>query len=178
MKNIAQICPVVPSQLSHMPRICLSVSRNFLLIILLQGLWLSRGIIFPNIKGPCIGLDQNYVPTYIVRIRSAIFLNLFFHLDGNSLVGIITWSSEGLLLITYYNYYIYISPAAESKIHMKKPSLMVTFILCPSNLVKCPVIPWPFFTNSELTGVLRRFLPTKILSIPLGCLTLAERSVV
>ena len=49
------------------------------------------------IKGSCMGLEKNDVPTGIVKIRYVILCNLFRHLDGNNLRGIITWSSEGLL---------------------------------------------------------------------------------
>ena len=50
-KNLCKMCPVVPSCLSHMPCIFLSIYRNRLFIILFQGIWLSIGRIMPRIKG-------------------------------------------------------------------------------------------------------------------------------
>ena len=50
-----RLCPVAPSQISHMPRICLFISINRLLLLIFRGLLLSRGIIMPRIKGSYTG---------------------------------------------------------------------------------------------------------------------------
>ena len=96
-KKSRKIWPVTPSRLSHMPRICLSIYTNRLLLLILKGLRVARGRIIPRIKGLCMGLDQNYFPTGIVKMISAILCNLFCHIYGNNLGSIITWASEGLL---------------------------------------------------------------------------------
>ena len=49
------------------------------------------------IKGSCMGLEKNDVPTGIVKIRYGILCNFFCHLYENNIRGIITWSCEGLL---------------------------------------------------------------------------------
>ena len=143
-QNLLKICPVVPSRIYHIPQICLSVSRNRLLILLFQGLWVAREMIRPMIKGSCMSLDQNDVPTGIVKMRSTILYNLFHHIYRNSLRSIIIWVSEGILWINRSNSSIDMSPSPGCRINMKKPCFMVTCILCPSDLVKLTVIPWPF----------------------------------
>ena len=149
MTKFAQNMPCGAFTLYHIPQIYLSVSRNRLLILLFQGLWVAREMIRPMIKGSCMSLDQNDVPTGIVKMVSTILYNLFCHLDRNSLGNISTWASEVLLCIIHYNYSIVILPVIGYWIHMKKPTLMVTGILCPSDFVKFPVIPWTFLNQSS-----------------------------
>ena len=79
---------IEPSQLLHMPHICLSITINLLLIILLQGLLPARGNIISRIKGSCICLKLTYIPTVIVKMKSAILCNFFYNLYGNSLRSI------------------------------------------------------------------------------------------
>ena len=56
-KNMRKIFPVVPSWLSHIPRVCLSITRNHLLLLIFNGPWVARGIIIPKIKCSSISLD-------------------------------------------------------------------------------------------------------------------------
>ena len=144
MTMFYKICPVVPSRLSHVPRICLSISRNLLINILLQGLWLLRVSIITIIKVSCMGLDQNIVPTGTVKNISAILCNLFCHLYGSSFWSIVIWAREGLLLIPRSNSFIYVPIEVGGRIHMKKPYLVFTGILCPSYWVNFPVTNGPF----------------------------------
>ena len=140
-RSLWKICPVAPLQLYYMSRICLSISRNRLLLLTFQVLWLKiRGII-PIIKGSYMGLDQKYAPTDIVKTISAILCNFFHHLYGEIHGSISTWSKDGLLWITCSNYSIDMYPSSGYWIHTTKPWFMVTGILCPSDLVKWPVIP-------------------------------------
>ena len=94
----------------HMPRIYLSIYRSCLLLIFLQGTWVSIIRIITIIKGSCICLYQNYAPTGIVKVRPTILYNLIHHLYGNSIRIIRTWVSEGFLWITCSNSYIDMSP--------------------------------------------------------------------
>ena len=82
-----------------------------------------------------------------------ILWNLFLSLYGKSLGSISTWSSEGLLCIPCYNYSILVSPESGGGLHIKKPCLMVTCIMCPSNWVKWPVINWSFLNHSSSVKV-------------------------
>ena len=70
------------------------------------------------------------------------------YIYGNSLGSINILDSEGLLLITCYNSSIDVSPTVVGGINMKKPCLMITGVLWPSDWVNWPGITLPFFSNS------------------------------
>ena len=148
MGKMRKICPVAPSQLSHMPHIWISISRNLLIILLLQRHNSIKWKYNESNKGSFMGLHQIDVPTGTVKMRSTIVYNLIHHIDGNSLGSIITWFSEVILWITHSNYSISISPESWGRIHMNKPCLVVTGIFCPSYLIKFPVIYWNVLNQS------------------------------
>ena len=54
----------------------------------------------PSIKGSCMGLEKNDFPTGIVLMIPEGLCNFLCYLDVQSIGGIRTWTSEGILLIT------------------------------------------------------------------------------